>query len=580
MRRGRRFVVPAAIGALVVVALTACDPVTIDQRAIFTTQSSVTITGTVAARNGDPLTSVDVNGAAGAINGTGFSAVVIVNGGPAFVAVLVTAHFQSGFSEIWRSTVAWANGSSVTLLATGAPATNAIATVVRPTALTKLGSTLVSTVSFPTSAFAVPAVDLGGDIFDAQVLAGGSTTLSTPTVALDASTGTLRAVETYTMVHQIVPVLVQGFTGPQNCTLDITFSPVTGTSTYSFATDPPAGFRVSPAASPSATSTITGTSGCTATNTVINAIPAVSDYVQTFTQQAFGAALSDPDGAGSMKAPLAAGLEQRLAALKLSGPIGGGGSGVTLTAPVASIGADANGIAVKDTPTYAASSVAAGAPTQSSSLAFGALAPALASGTQFDSAVGASVASVNQLLAADTERGQLNRTVTTVGGAALTYNKLDTLVGLGGPISPDRAVQVAVGPELAPAVTEAAGSGNAIGIVHLGGLRLTVTFTDNGAALLDSVVDADGQAQLQLSGGNVLLRATSFTATRRDVLANPQSLSVARTNGIVAALMADLTAPLGTGVALFPAPVISGLTYSMANTGRTGSGLYIYGVYS
>ena len=43
---------------------------------------------------------------------------------------------------------------------------------------------------------------------------------------------------------------------------------------------------------------------------------------------------------------------------------------------------------------------------------------------------------LNQLLSVDTERGLLNRSISTIGGQPLTYNLLNTLVGLGGPISP------------------------------------------------------------------------------------------------------------------------------------------------
>src|SRR5262249_59662299 len=124
------------------------------------------------------------------------------------------------------------------------------------------------------------------------------------------------------------------------------------------------------------------------------------------------------------------------------------------------------------------SSVASGAQAESSSLAFGTTAAAPAGSGSFDWSVSMTSASVNQVLAAETERGQLNRTVTTVGGQALTYNQLNTLVGLGGPISPDRPVQLAVVPELSPAVTDAAASGGNIGGVHLGGLRLTLTVAD------------------------------------------------------------------------------------------------------
>jgi len=174
----------------------------------------------------------------------------------------------------------------------------------------------------------------------------------------------------------------------------------------------------------------------------------------------------------------------------------------------------------------------------------------------------------------------LNRTVTTVGGQPLTYNKLDTLVGLGGPIAPDRAVQVAVAPELSPAMTNAAGTGNNVGVVHIGGWRLTSSFTDTGELLLDSVIDANGQAQVAATGSSVELRTSSFAATRQDVLGNPKSFSVARTSGIAAAVLADVTAPLATGIPIGSVPVIGGLTFARSNMTRVGSAIYLFGNYS
>jgi hypothetical protein len=313
----------------------------------------------------------------------------------------------------------------------------------------------------------------------------------------------------------------------------------------------------------------------------VNAAAQVLDFVGPFTQNVLVAALSDPDGAGAATAPLAAALRTKLAALTLSGPIGGAGSGVALTAPIASIGVTTAGLGVSDDVAYTSSSVATGAPAQSASLAFGPTATALPGSGAFDWLSGFTTASANQVLAADTERGQLNRTVTTVGGQPLTYNRLDTLVGLGGPISPDRPLQAVVVPELAPAVTDGAPTGTNVGVLHLGGVRATVSFADStGGLVLDTVFDADGQAALVVSGGTITVKGTGLTAARRDVLANPRGLSVAQSNGVVSALMADLVAPVVAGLPVVAAPTVPGLTLAVSGTSRFGSNLYVSGTYS
>jgi hypothetical protein len=579
MRHIRRGWVPAGLAAAVVLLLVACDPVTITQRALYTTQASVTISGSVTARDGDPLTSVTVNGVSATLDGTNYSAVVPVNGGPTFVPVLVVAHFTSGQSEIQRSTVAFANDSTVTLVPNGGSLANGLATQLTASAIGKIGPTLSSSVNFPTSDFAIPPADLGGDIFDIQITGNTTTINPAPTVALDLATGTLRATETYSNLHQLVSVQVQGFTGPQTCTLDVAFAPLTATTTYNLAPNATTGLTATLAAAPTATSTPSA-SGCQASNVLASSVPTVLADVQSATQTELIAALSDPDGSGPNEAPLAAALEASLHGVVLSGPIGGASSGVTLTAPVSSITPGTTGIGTVNGAAYASSSVATGAQAQSSSLAFGSTTAAPSGSGTFDWSVAMTTGSVNQALAAETERGQLNRATSTVAGQALTYNALNTLVGLGGPISPDRPVRLVVGPELAPALTAAPGSGSSVGVVHLGGLRLTVSFSDStGGTIVDSVIDADGTASLVLSSGSVALRATGFTTTRQDVFDNPSSFSAAQITGITNVLMGDALAPLGTGLPVLNAPAVSGLGLSATSTFRSGSMLGMLGSY-
>jgi hypothetical protein len=572
--RWQRLVVGLGMVTVLIAALAACDPITINQRALFTSQSSVTITGSVLSRSSDPLVSVTVNGAVATLTATSsgwnYSAAVTVGGGPTFVTVVATARFQSGFSEIQRSTVAWANGTTVTLIPSGSAVSGGLATTLGSTAIAKLGPLLVPALSLPSSDFVIPNEDLGpGGGTDVQVESGTTVTVPSPTVVTNVSSGQLSVTATYTPTQLAVPVEAHLLGVPVSCTLNVSLS-LTGLSTYTVSNDSGGNLTVAPGASLSATTAGAIASGCSSlssTGLISSLVTAVTSSVQN-------------DLAVELGPSLMPALQTELAGLSPSGAIGGAASGVSLAAPITSTALSGIGLSVTDSVTYNATAVASGATAQADSLAFGPAAATAPPGSS-DWACAMTTATLNQLLSADTERGLLDRTISTVGGQPLTYNLLNTLVGLGAPITPDRPVQATVTAETSPAITDATPNGTHVGVVDVHGVRVTLTFADStGGTILDTDMDVTGQADLGVADSAITLYGSGLTPTRVDVLTNPHALTAAQINGLATTMLPDTLAPLVTGVAVAQAPVIPGLGLSVLGTSRTGSTLELAGSYS
>src|SRR5262249_36646707 len=155
---------------------------------------------------------------------------------------------------------------------------------------------------------------------------------------------------------------------------------------------------VAPAAAPTASAMSVSATGCDSSSTTSLAIDPVTSFIGGLTPAPLQTAAGDPPRAGAPEAPGASAPGARLARLNLSGTVGAGGTAVQLTGSISSIAATTGGIGAVDTTTYTAAAVAQGAPTQSSSLAFGSAAIGLPGGGAADWAAGASVATINQLL--------------------------------------------------------------------------------------------------------------------------------------------------------------------------------------
>jgi hypothetical protein len=594
VRSRRLFLAPLALG--VALLLTACNGL-VGQHAVYTRQSTQTITGTAPARSNDPLVGVTVNGTPAVLGKShDYSLTIPLDGAAVFNQVLVVATYQSGHTETDRATIAYGDGTHATIVDRGAAVASGVALRMNQQAFAKLGPVVKSLTTIDTASITPPGTVVLDQcvvklIFcqtQAKATIAAAPTLSGFDVALTSHAGsteanvTLHSLKILTQVNTTTLGIIS-----IPCQLEITAATVGADGNYVLEPNPanPSQLRVDLQGATNVT--LSGvahqwTGGVCSLPGVSTIVDLLLPNVQTLLQTNLTQALADPDGSGPAQAPIAVAIQQSLAKVNIAGPIGDS-LGVALTAPIHGVVQDANGVGLTADATFAASAVAAGAPQQNGSLGFGN--PVVADpgattpgGQAYDVAVGASITSFDQLLAGETERGLLNLNIDTLNGQPLTYKGLLDLIGLGSIVTTDRPVKIVLTPELAPAITGAAAPAGSLGLMHIGGYRSDVVFADTGEKLLSLVLDFDAPVNLSIGGGQLgfALTAPPADQVHLDVVTNPLGLPTALVSQVFAALEPGLFDQLGSLLPAFPLPQLVGLSLSPVTTARVGDSLFLY----
>jgi hypothetical protein len=583
--------------ALVAVIAAACNTLTVDQRGVYTSAPTQTVTGKVTVLPADTLTSLTVNGVEATIDGQDWSAEVPLDGADIFTSVVVEAHYAGGDVIRERRTVAYGDGGTAEVLPEGAVLDDAVGLRINDRAFATIGPVVKTLTTIDTAAIA-PAGTVFLDECITQVIVctlhAKASTAAPPTIAdfgvvLDSNQGNVNAIVTLTDLHVPVDVDARILGVPAGCDLVIDADSVTINGNYSL--------------QPSATDphfldvNLVGASPVVTLGNVnddfvggICSIPVIEQIVglflpdvRTLMQQNLTRLLGDADGAGPADSPVADAVEAALAQINIAGDIGDA-LGIRLDSTIAAADEDPNGINLRATAAFSALGVAPESPDLTGSIGFpgdvlGPLPQTSPGGQPYDVAVGASATGFNQLLAGETERGLLNVDVTTLGGQPLTLRSLFDLVGAGGLITQDRPVVITLRPELAPIVTTAPGPGGATGELRFHGYRAVIkTADESNAVLLELVLDFRTGVGLVLTdtglGFTFAQPATgdlSATITK-NTFALPESL----VTGVFQQLSPQVFASVQDTLPSFPLPQFAGLDLSLVEIGRVGSGFVLF----
>jgi hypothetical protein len=571
----------ALLALLSAVLLAGCNGL-IDQSATYTTQPTQTITGTAPTRNGDPLTGVTVNGSAATLNGQQYSAVIPLDGTAIFNRVLVVASYQSGFTSTERSTVAYADGTHATVVAPGATITGGGGLRLTAAGITKLLPDVAAAMTLDTSALNYPPTSCGTNCSVSQQYGpsigapGNHPSLALTSASTFSLEATVPLVEEFLQVHYL----------STTCALTVEYSQVKSYGTFQLAahgSSEPLWVRPNNAFGSTLLFT-RSTSGCaTVPSAPLNvAVNSVDSVVINGVTAMLNEPFVSPTGSAPWPTPVSTALESVLSPLVVASSTPS--TGVTYTAPLSSAGLDGNGTLLGEDVTSTAGAVATGAPVQADSLGIGAAAAAAPASTDrvghgFDLAVGAAFTNLNQALAVATEGGAFNQTLTEYGGNPLTYNGLNTLVGLGGTLATDRPVQLVVTPELAPAVTEGATvTDQAFSRLHVGGLRVSAQFADTKSTFLSFVIDFDTDVVLGVNGGfaDLAVLAPQDADEHVDVLTHVGAVPVAAAQGLFDDLQDAILGSLESGVPVFPLPTLSGHTLTEVSDGSVSDSAYLF----
>jgi hypothetical protein len=584
-----------AAALVAVIVLAACNGLTVNEKGVYTSSPTQTITGTVEVAAGDSLTSVTVNGEAATVNGTSWSYELPLDGGAVFNAVNVEARFAKGDILRERRTVVYGDGTTATIVPEGQSLNNAVGLRVNERSFNKLGPVIRNLTTIDTAAIApVGTVILDECITQVIVCTVYATarTSAAPTiadfsVALDSNQGNVRAVVTLNDLHIPLAVTARILGIPSNCSLEVDAATVTIDGNYA----------LSPAADPhfldvnlvGTTPTVTAndvdsdfTSGVCSIPVIEQIVGLLLPDVEALLETNLTTLLGDGDGAGPLDSPVADAVEKALEKVNIAGPIGDS-LGLNLDSTITAADEDTNGIGLRSTALFTSSGVAPEAPDLTGSVGFGdtldPIGASSPSGAPFDVAVGASVTGFNQLLAGETERGLLNVDITELNGQPVTLKTLFDAIGAGGLVTDDRPIVIKLRPEVAPIVTTADAPEGSLAELKFHGYRVTVNTNDaNKALLLDLVIDFTTGIDLELVDGGLAFAFNEPAPENlsSDIVKNPLNLPPALVDQVFASLTPQVFDQVGEVLPRFPLPQFVGMNLQLVEVARVGEGFVLY----
>jgi hypothetical protein len=582
--------------ALVVAVAAACNGLTVNERGVYTSSPTQTITGEVSVASDQTLTSLTVNGVDATIDGDQFSAEIPLEGDEIFTAVDVVATYSSGEVLRERRTVVYGDGETAEVVPDGAVLSDAVGLRINERSFTKLGPVVKSLTTFDTAAVAPPGTVFLDECITriivctlhAKALTGGVATIQDFSVALDSNQDNVRAVVTLTGMHIPIDIQARVFGAPVNCDMDVDADTITIDGNYTLQPSPtdPHFLDVNlVGAAPVVTlggveSDFVG--GVCSVPLIEQIVGLFLPDVEAMMQSNLTTLLGDADGPGPLDSPVADAVEGALSQLNIAGDIGSA-LGLRLDSTITAADEDPNGIGIRATASFTSAGVAPEAPDLPGSVAFpgevlAGLPTTTPGGAPYDVAVGASASGFNQLLAGETERGLLNVDITSLGGVPLTLKGLYDLVGAGGLITEDRPMAISLRPEVAPIVTTEPGSGESVGRMRFYGYRAVLRTTDDNATFLELVLDFETGVGLTLVDGG--LGFTFDPPAPRDLTAtitqNPNNLPAALVDQVFASLTPQVFASVQDVLPSFPLPRFAGLDLALVDIDRVGSGFVLF----
>lgn len=596
-RIGKRGVRRAMALAASMLLLAACNGLTVDQRGVYTSSPTQTVTGNVTVGVDEELVSVEVNGVTATVDGERYTAEVPLDGAAVFNPVVVEATYASGQVIRERRTVVYGDGDTASILDEGAELPDTVGLRINERSFPKLGPVVENLTTIDTAAIAPPGTVMLDECITrviACVIYATATTASAPTlddftVGLDSHAGSTQAVVTLSGLHIAVDVDARVFGIPSSCGLEIDADSVTIDGRYTLAPDPADPTRLdvnlvgaAPTVTPRGVShDFVG--GICSIPVIEQIVSAVLPDVQTLMTENLTSLLGDPDGAGATDSPVADAIEGALANVHIAGPIGES-LGLDLASNISSTTQDTAGIGIRASATFSAASVVPGAPDLTGSVGWGDTLGAIGSttpgGQPFDVAVGASATGFNQLLAAETERGLLNVDITELDGAPLTLRSLFDLIGAGGLVPNDLPMVVELRPEVAPVVSTGPGPAGALGELRMSGYRATVRTNDAARGVfIELVVDFRTGVSLVLAPDGLRFgldapAADDFSAT---LTQNPLGLPPELIEQVFLELSPDVFGAVQEALPSFPLPQFVGLGLQPVEVARLGTGFVLYG---
>jgi hypothetical protein len=302
--------------------------------------------------------------------------------------------------------------------------------------------------------------------------------------------------------------------------------------------------------------------------------------------------LRDPDGGGPQDAPVAQAIEDALADVELTGPIGEG-FGVDLSTPLFAIPEDTAGITLASGAVMTTLDPEPGAPHFTNTLYIPQTFPfsqltanVPGTGTPYDMGIVISDSAFNQILAAQVERGLLQADITEIDlfnsgtPEPITAGFLSGVIPEFAQLPPALPLTLRITPTLAPALTGAQGPNGEIAELMISHLLLQVISGSPGNESLHAEIAADmlSSFDLTVDQGNLVpvLGEPDANDIAITLLTNPLGIDEADIQSLIPQLVGPLVPSLSGLLGSFPLPAFLGLQPTPVAVKRTGDFLGVF----
>ncbi len=343
----------------------------------------------------------------------------------------------------------------------------------------------------------------------------------------------------------------------------------------------------------------TFTSGLCNAPLIGDIIQALLPDVESLAIDGIGGFLEDPDGAGPLDSPIAAGIQDTLAGISISGPVGEG-VGLQLDAPIVAIPEDNIGLTIQADarflvdigpgvgqcePPVGAPDLAASYSPASSFPSFGANSPVL--GQPYGIGITISSAGFNQLLRGQTECGLMRASITEldpdgdgpVGTLALNSTLLSVLIPEFGQLPPLTPLRVDVAPTMSPLITGAPGPGGELTLLKIAQFDIEIVEPGPETVWMAGALDLPLGMDLAFDGAglNITIAAPEPGDVTIAILSNPLGVNEMDVEDeILPELIGPLVPSLAGALSGFPLPEFFGLSIDGVEVSRAGQFITIY----
>ena len=316
-------------------------------------------------------------------------------------------------------------------------------------------------------------------------------------------------------------------------------------------------------------------------------ISAIAGDVQPVVRGALEEQLADPDGGGPLDSPIADGVEVALEGVEISGPIGEA-IGVSLETPLFDVTEDVDGITLDSDARITASMPDPGAVDLAASYhvdetfpTFGPLAP---NGLPYELGLCISTSAFNQLLKAEIESGLLITSISEIdfgfGPTPITGANLALILG-GGFVNVDPTAQFSIDiyPTIAPIVTGELGPAGEIANMVIAQLLISVVpLSGDPEAFIQAAVDVQLGLDLSFSAGALVfaLSPPEVQDVSLTVLQNPIGGNEVVLQLLVPTLMTGALDALQSSLGSFPLPAFLGLDLNLVDLDRNGEFMSLF----